>query len=39
MKKLFLFTAILSICGIHSMNAQGKFSGYMFGDYYYNVTA
>jgi hypothetical protein len=37
MKKLFLFTAILSIYGVHLMNAQGKFSGYMFGDYYYNL--
>jgi hypothetical protein len=38
MKKPFLFTIIIFICGIHSMNAQGKFSGSMFGDYYYNVT-
>jgi predicted porin len=37
MKKLFLFASIFFICGIHLMNAQGKFSGYMFGDYYYNI--
>ena len=37
MKKLFLFTIILSICAIHLMTAQGKISGYMFGDYYYNI--
>jgi hypothetical protein len=37
MKNLFFMTTILSFLGMHSMNAQGKFSGYMFGDYYYNL--
>ncbi len=38
MQRLLLFTSLFFICGISSLNAQGKFSGYMFGDYYYNVT-
>lgn len=37
MKRFFLFAIIFFICDIYSMNAQGKFSGYMFGDYYYNL--
>jgi hypothetical protein len=37
MQKLFLYASMVFICGISSLNAQGKFSGYMFGDYYYNV--
>ncbi len=37
MKKLFLILTVFFIYGIHSMDAQGKFSGYMFGDYYYNI--
>jgi hypothetical protein len=37
MKKLSLFTTILILCSIFPANGQGKFSGYMFGDYYYNV--
>jgi hypothetical protein len=37
MKRLFLVAAILCFFGTNSINAQGKFSGYMFGDYYYNI--
>jgi hypothetical protein len=37
MKKLFLLIALLFISCIHVINAQGKLSGYMFGDYYYNL--
>jgi hypothetical protein len=37
MNRIFLVTVILCFIYINSINAQGKFSGYMFGDYYYNI--
>jgi hypothetical protein len=37
MQKQVFFALMLFMCGIHSLNAQGKFSGNMFGDYSYNI--
>ena len=34
---LFVLT-LICLAGIQSVRSQGKFSGYMFGDWYYNVT-
>jgi hypothetical protein len=38
MKKMLIVSAFLILLGSTLAVAQGKFSGYMFGDYYYNVT-
>jgi len=38
MKKTLPIIAALILLSSTAMFAQGKFSGYMFGDYYYNVT-
>ena len=37
MKKMLAVSAFLILLGSTLAVAQGKFSGYMFGDYYYNV--
>jgi hypothetical protein len=37
MKKNFLLFFACLLFALNLMHAQGKFSGYMFGDYYYNV--
>jgi hypothetical protein len=37
MKRYFLITVVLCFFGTNSIDAQGKFSGYVFGDYYYNI--
>lgn len=37
MKKMLAVSAFLILIGSTLAVAQGKFSGYMFGDYYYNV--
>jgi hypothetical protein len=29
---------MVALAGVHGLFAQGKFSGYMFGDYFYNVA-
>jgi len=38
MKKMLSVSAALVLLGLSTAVGQGKFSGYMFGDYYYNVT-
>jgi hypothetical protein len=38
MKKMLSCSTILMLLGISVAVGQGKFSGYMFGDYYYNVS-
>jgi hypothetical protein len=38
MKKTLPIIATLVVLSSTAIFAQGKFSGYMFGDYYYNVT-
>ncbi len=38
MKRLFLLLAVAAIAGSSTVLAQGKFSGLMFGDYFYNVA-
>jgi hypothetical protein len=38
MKKTFPIIASLILLSSTAIFGQGKFSGYMFGDYYYNVT-
>jgi len=38
MKHLFLLIAVACGLGLTDAVAQGKFSGYMFGDYFYNAT-
>jgi len=38
MKRTILFVAGLFLFAQGMLMAQGKFSGYMFGDYYYNVA-
>ena len=37
MKKMLAVSTILILLGLSVAVSQGKFSGYMFGDYYYNV--
>ena len=37
MKKMLAISTVLILLGLSSAIGQGKFSGYMFGDYYYNV--
>lgn len=37
MKKMLGFFVVLILLGSSIALAQGKFSGYMFGDYYYNI--
>jgi len=37
MQKILLRLSLFFICSFSLLNAQGKFSGYMFGDYYYNI--
>jgi hypothetical protein len=38
MKKMVTISAFLILLGLTTAVGQGKFSGYMFGDYYYNVA-
>jgi len=38
MKRLFLTLVVVLTVGLAGAFAQGKFSGYMFGDYFYNVA-
>lgn len=38
MRRLFLAIAVTVAIGLTGAFAQGKFSGYMFGDYFYNVA-
>src|SRR5664279_3914637 len=38
MKKMLAVSTFLILLGFSAADGQGKFSGYMFGDYYYNVT-
>ena len=38
MKKMVAISAFLILFGLSTAVGQGKFSGYMFGDYYYNVA-
>ena len=38
MKRLLLTLCMFAIVGFAELSAQGKFSGYMFGDYFYNVA-
>ena len=38
MKRLILVLLVALTVGVGSTSAQGKFSGYMFGDYFYNVA-
>ncbi len=37
MKKMLAISTLLIVLGLSVAVGQGKFSGYMFGDYYYNV--
>jgi len=38
MKRLFLTLVVMLAVGLTGAFAQGKFSGYMFGDYFYNIA-
>ena len=38
MKRLILMLVAALAAGLGSASAQGKFSGYMFGDYFYNIA-
>ena len=38
MKKIVLPLMAIALFYFNSSFAQGKFSGYMFGDYYYNIA-
>jgi hypothetical protein len=38
MKKMLALSTLLILLGLSIAVGQGKFSGYMFGDYYYNVA-
>ncbi|MCX6120935.1 MAG: hypothetical protein NTX44_04905 [Ignavibacteriales bacterium] len=38
MKKMLAVSMVLILLGLSTAVGQGKFSGYMFGDYYYNVS-
>ncbi len=38
MKRGILFLAAAILLGTSGLRAQGKFSGYMFGDYFYNIA-
>ena len=38
MKKMLAVSTLLILLGFSAALGQGKFSGYMFGDYYYNVA-
>ncbi len=38
MSRWYLFSVAIMTVFWHSVLAQGKFSGYMLGDYFYNVA-
>jgi hypothetical protein len=38
MKKLCITMTLFLLSGLSITHAQGKFSGYIFGDYYYNIV-
>lgn len=38
MKKLLSFWLVALFAAVGTLSAQGKFSGYMFGDYFYNIS-